>query len=53
VTLRAEDNRATPWKSLLEQFKVTLYAAQDSYLTALRARIDGHAAAIASQPALG
>lgn len=53
VTLRAEDNRATPWKSLLERFKATLYAALDSDLTALRARIPGRAAASGSQPVLG
>jgi hypothetical protein len=38
VTLRADNNHATPWKSLLERFKVALYAAMDSDLTALRAR---------------
>ncbi|MBI5536697.1 MAG: ISAs1 family transposase [Deltaproteobacteria bacterium] len=53
VTLRAEDNRATPWKRLLERFKVTLYAALDSDLVELRVRIPGHAAAMASQSALG
>ena len=53
VTLRAEDNRATPWKSLLVRFKVALYAALDSDLVELRVRIPGHAAATSSQPVLG
>ena len=53
VTLRAEDNRATPWKSLLVRFKVALYAALDSDLKELRVRIPGHAAASCSQPVIG
>ncbi|MBI5538216.1 MAG: ISAs1 family transposase, partial [Deltaproteobacteria bacterium] len=53
VTLRAEDNRATPWTRLLERFKLTLYAALDSDLVELRVRIPGPAAARCSQPAAG
>jgi hypothetical protein len=38
VTLRAQTNRTTPWKTLLQGFKVALYTALDSDLVGLRAR---------------
>jgi hypothetical protein len=53
VTLRAEQTRATPWKVVLNWFRLTLETVGDSDLAELRVRIPGNAAATCSQPVLG
>ena len=53
VTLRGELSRITPWKTVLNWFRLALETAMDSDLVGVRVRIPGYAAASCSQPVLG
>jgi hypothetical protein len=53
VTLRGELSRTTPWKTVLNWFRLALETAMDSDLVGLRGPIPDYAAATSSQPMLG